>query len=86
MKKYIEFGFGNRYLVRTEFERPDGTEYEVKGISGKIQFQSVYLRVWLGQTVYILDSKSGLKRQVKDRKAYKIIVGLVSDWQGEIGT
>ncbi|MFC6279205.1 DUF3977 family protein [Streptococcus moroccensis] len=49
-----------------------------------MQFQSVYLRVWLGQTVYVLDSKSGLKRELKDRKAYKIIVGLVSDWQGEI--
>ncbi|MGT2757882.1 hypothetical protein [Streptococcus moroccensis] len=25
-----------------------------------------------------------MKRELKDRKAYKIIVGLVSDWQGEI--
>ncbi|MDQ0221590.1 DUF3977 family protein [Streptococcus moroccensis] len=31
MKRNIEIGFGNRYFVRTEFERPDGTEYEVKG-------------------------------------------------------
>ncbi|MGT2911676.1 DUF3977 family protein [Streptococcus cameli] len=49
----------------------------------KVYLQSIYLRLWLGQTVSILDSKSGLKRQIKDRKAYKIIVGLVSDWQGE---
>jgi hypothetical protein len=32
--KYIEFGIGNRWLVRTETEKPDGTETEARGIIG----------------------------------------------------
>ncbi|MCC9734258.1 DUF3977 family protein, partial [Streptococcus agalactiae] len=31
MRKYIEFGYGNTWLLRTEFEASDGTEWEVKG-------------------------------------------------------
>ena len=30
--KFIEFGIGNTWLVRTETELEDGTEYEEKGI------------------------------------------------------
>ncbi|MCK6350323.1 DUF3977 family protein, partial [Streptococcus agalactiae] len=48
----MEFGYGNTWLLRTEFEASDGTEWEVKGISGDILIKSVYLRVWIGQTVY----------------------------------
>lgn len=32
--KYIEFGIGNRWLVRTETEKPDGTETEARELSG----------------------------------------------------
>ncbi len=78
MKKYIEFGFGNRWFVRTEFEKADGTEYEIKGIAGKIKPKSIYLRLWLGKKVYILDTKEGFKRQVKTRPALKVIVGIAS--------
>lgn len=34
MSKYIELGLGNRWLIRTEIENPDGTEYEVRGTHG----------------------------------------------------
>lgn len=53
--KYIEFGIGNTWLVRTETESEDGTEYEEKGIIGPIKFHSLYIRIWIGKTVFILD-------------------------------
>lgn len=79
MKKFIEFGLGNRWLVRTEFEKDDGTEWEVKGISGKVKPLSIYLRCWLGQTVWIADSRQGFKRQKKSKKRLKLVFGIVSD-------
>lgn len=79
MKKFIEFGFGNRWLVRTEFEQEDGTEYDMKGIVGPINPQSIYLRLWIGHTVLILDSREGYKKKRKKNKALKVIVGLTSE-------
>ena len=79
MKKYIEFGFGNTYLVRTEFEHADGSEFEMKGIVGKIKPVSLYLRMWLGKSVWVCDSKEGFKRTRKNRKATKFILGIVSE-------
>lgn len=79
MKKFVEFGFGNRWLLRTEFENEDGTEYEVKGIVGPIKLQSIYLRLWIGHTVLILDSREGYKKKRKKNKALKVIVGLTSE-------
>ncbi|MEC1178060.1 DUF3977 family protein [Metasolibacillus meyeri] len=76
--KYIELGFGNRWFVRTEFEQSDGMEYEKKGIVGPVHFQSLYIRVWLGKTVIILDSKEGFKKKKKSRHAFKCIVGMMS--------
>ncbi|WP_112182680.1 DUF3977 family protein [Paraliobacillus zengyii] len=76
--KFIEFGIGNKWLVRTETELEDGTEYEEKGIKGPINFFSLYLRIWIGTTVVILDLKEGIKRQKKNRKAFKAIFGIVS--------
>lgn len=76
--KYIEIGFGNRWPVRTETEFADGTETEQKGIVGPIKFHSVYFRVWVGTTVFILDVKRGFQRQRKDRKAFKLILGVTS--------
>ncbi|MGT2754452.1 DUF3977 family protein [Streptococcus ovis] len=78
MKKLIEFGFGNRWLVRTEFEQEDGTEYELQGIVGPIKVQSIYLRLWVGYTVLIMDSEEGFKCQSKKRKAVKLLLGIAS--------
>ena len=66
--KFIEFGIGNTWLVRTETELEDGTEYEEKGIVGPVKFHSLYVRIWVGRTVVILDSKEGLKRIKKTVK------------------
>lgn len=74
--KFIEFGIGNTWIVRTETELADGTEYEEKGIVGPINYHSLYLRIWIGKTVLIFDSKEGFKRSKKTRKAIKLILGI----------
>jgi len=76
--KYIEFGIGNTLLIRTETELEDGTEYEERGVKGPVIYHSIYLRLWLGKFVLILDSKEGLKRQYKTQSNIKLIVGIVS--------
>jgi hypothetical protein len=76
--KYIEFGIGNTWLIRTETELEDGTEYEERGVKGSVKYHSIYLRLWLGKFILILDSKEGLKRQYKTQKNIKLIVGIVS--------
>ncbi|MDF9839178.1 MULTISPECIES: DUF3977 family protein [unclassified Paenibacillus] len=76
--KYIEFGLGNRWLIRTETELADGTEFEERGIIGPVKLHSAYLRCWAGRTVYIFDVRSGFKRTRKSRKASKLIFGIGS--------
>ena len=76
--KFIEFGIGNKWLIRTETERSDGTEFEEKGIVGPIRMRSVYFRCWVGKTVVIFDSKEGFKKSKKNRKAIKIVFGIKS--------
>ncbi|WP_078395716.1 DUF3977 family protein [Shouchella patagoniensis] len=76
--KFIEFGIGNTWIIRTETELEDGTEYEEKGIKGPIKFHSLYLRIWIGKTVLIADLKEGFKRQKKNRNQFKVIFGIVS--------
>ncbi|MGM7685286.1 DUF3977 family protein [Cytobacillus sp. Hm23] len=76
--KYIEFGIGNKWVIRTETELSDGTEYEEKGIVRPIKFQSAYIRIWVKKTVLILDTKQGFKKMKKNRNEFKIIFGIVS--------
>ena len=76
--KFIEFGIGNKWLIRTETELSDGTEFEEKGIVRPIKLQSLYVRVWLGKTVVILDLKEGFKKTKKNRNEVKIIFGIKS--------
>lgn len=77
MRKYVEFGLGNTLLFRTAFEADKGQEWEVQGIVGSIAWQFCYVRLWLGKSVYILDSREGFKRQSKKKKRFKLIFGLV---------
>jgi hypothetical protein len=76
--KFIEFGIGNRWFVRTETELNNGTEFEEKGIVLPIKLQSLYLRVWIGKTVVIFDSKEGYKRTKKNRSDFKLLFGIRS--------
>ncbi|WP_079508638.1 DUF3977 family protein [Mesobacillus jeotgali] len=76
--KFIEAGFGNRWVLRTEIEIEDGNEYEVRGVQGPIHFHSAYLRLWLWKTVIILDSREGFKKVHKNDKNLKFLIGIVS--------
>ncbi|MDQ0170109.1 DUF3977 family protein [Paenibacillus tundrae] len=75
MKKYIEIGFGNTWFIRTELEHEDGTETEIKGIYSPFQLKSIYIRVWFGKRVFIMDTREGMKLAKKDKKKYKLILG-----------
>ncbi|MBO1580739.1 DUF3977 family protein [Bacillus sp. XF8] len=76
--KYVEVGIGNKWFIRTEIEREDGTEFEQKGVVKPICFESCYLRVWFRKTCLIFDSKEGFKKVKKKRNEYKFILGIVS--------
>ncbi len=76
--KYIEIGVGNTWIIRTETENEDGTEIEQKGIVKPIIYHSTYLRIWLGKSVFILDSKDGFKKITKNRNGFKLIFGIAS--------
>ena len=76
--KFIEFGIGNKWLIRTETELEDGTEFEEKGIVHPIKIQSFYIRIWFGKRVLIVDTKEGFKKKRKQRNTMKMIVGIKS--------
>ncbi|QSF47751.1 DUF3977 family protein [Paenibacillus tianjinensis] len=76
--KYIEFGIGNRWFVRTETELADGTEFEVKGVAGPIRVHSLYIRCWVGTTVWVFNVRSGFKKIRKGRKTFKLLFGVCS--------
>jgi hypothetical protein len=77
--KFVEPGFGNTWLLRTETELEDGTEFEEKGISGPLKIHSLYIWVWICKTVVILDVREGFKRMKKGRNKFKFIFSLVSE-------
>jgi hypothetical protein len=64
--KFIEFCIGNNWLIRTETELEDGSEFEEKGIIGPIRLHSIYLRFWIGNCLYT-GLKEGLKRVKKSK-------------------
>ncbi|GIN37156.1 hypothetical protein J19TS1_01050 [Heyndrickxia oleronia] len=76
--KYIEFGIGNKWFIRTETELADGTEYEERGVTGPIVFKSAYFRIWVSKTVWIIDTEEGFKKTKKRRRAFKFIFGICS--------
>lgn len=76
--KYIEFGIGNRWLLRTEVELNNDYEFEVKGILGGIIYKSIYCRIWIGKRVYIFDTEEGFKIKNKNKNKFKLIFGIKS--------
>jgi hypothetical protein len=79
LKKYIEIGVGNTWLIRTEIEHEDGTETEMKGIVKPFKLKSVYLRVWIRRRVLILDLREGVKLQTKRNSNFKILLGFYGE-------
>ncbi|MFE6169707.1 DUF3977 family protein [Viridibacillus arvi] len=76
--KFIEIGIGNTWIVRTETELEDGSEFEERGIKGTIIFESFYLRIWIFKTVVIIDLKEGIKKMKKKRNSLKLVLGIQS--------
>lgn len=76
IKTYIEFGIGNRWLLRTEYKLEDGTEFEKQGADFPKKLESLYVRVWIGKRVFIVDTKEGIKTGRKTRNAIKLIIGI----------
>lgn len=76
--KYFEIGIGNTWLVRTEIELTDDYEFEVKGLVGGMYFISGYFRIWIGNKVYIFDTKEGFKIKNKNKRKFKMIFGIKS--------
>ena len=76
--KFIEFGIGNKWFVRTETELQDGLEFEQQGIVKPVKPQSFYVRAWVGKTVFIVDTKESFKKAKKNRREYKLLGGIKS--------
>jgi hypothetical protein len=70
--KYMEIGYGNPTFVSTELENENRLS---RRVSGKVA--SIYVRVWIGRLVLILDSVEGLKIKRKERNEIKCLVGVV---------
>ncbi len=43
-----------------------------------LKIHSLYMRVWIVKTVYIVDVREGFKKVIKGRNKFKAIFGLVS--------
>jgi len=75
MKTYVELGVGNRWLLSTEREFSDSSEVRVPGVDVKGKCRGVYLRIWLGKRVVIVE-KRGVSIKSKDRSAVKFVIGV----------
>ena len=77
MNIFSEVGIGNSNLISTEYELPDGSENRVPGFKVK-NIQELYIRVWVGYSVFILSTKEGFKITKKSRKRFKLILGFAN--------
>lgn len=76
-KAYNEVGVGLPHFLSAELEHADGTEERVKGWVRMDRIQSFYMRVWVGRTVWILDTdKPHLSARRKPYTAFKIVLGM----------
>ena len=74
---YSEIGIGNGRLRLHRNSNGRGDEVRVNGWMVGV-FRSIYLRLWLGKTVIVIDSVDGLKVTKKSRRKVKILFGIVS--------
>lgn len=73
---YAEFGIGNAQIASTEVESEKG-EVRLNGWHVATPI-SVYIRIWVGHLVVILDSREGLKVKSKKHSSFKLLLGVVS--------
>ena len=85
MKKYIEFGIGNTWCVRTEIEDDEGSETEHRGIEHLRRVEGVYVRLRLGQTVIVVSTHEGVKKMRKGRRTFKLVFGIAGVCYRKLG-
>ena len=73
-KKYIEIGFGNPSFINTEIEYECGTEERFKGIK-PLKIEGIYVRIWVGKSMFVMSTNEGFKRKIKGRRSFKILLG-----------
>lgn len=73
---YTEIGIGNPTFINTEIEYPDGTETRQPGFVKFEKTKSLYMRLWVGKKVYSLSSNEGFTTRQKNRKAFKLLLGV----------
>jgi hypothetical protein len=82
LRAYREIGYGNATFVSTEIEYADGAEVRRQGCVPFYNITEIYLRVWIGKTVYALSSRHGWNIRTRPRKALKILFG-IGGWVDE---
>lgn len=76
MKKiFAEFGIGNETIFSTEIEEGE-IEYRIPRFIVPKKVIGYYLRFWIMRSVYILSTNSGLEIIKKDRKKFKLLLGI----------
>ncbi|HMQ01864.1 MAG TPA: DUF3977 family protein [Candidatus Doudnabacteria bacterium] len=76
MKKiFAEFGIGNATIFSTEIEN-NGLEYRIPKFIKPVVVREYYLRLWIFQTVFIVSTTSGFNSYNKDRRKFKLLVGI----------
>tara|TARA_B100000614_G_scaffold208357_1_gene190974 strand:- start:51 stop:296 length:246 start_codon:yes stop_codon:yes gene_type:complete len=73
-KIFTEIGIGNDTFINTETEYPDGTEERSPGFK-KMALKAIYIRIWIGHTVFILGTGSGFVIRKKSRRSFKFLIG-----------
>jgi len=78
MEVFAEVGVGNDTCLSTEYEKADGSEFRVVGFFIGDRIVSMYIRVWIGYQVLIVDTKEGIKFSKKNKKKFKVLFGVKS--------
>ena len=75
LKIFAEIGYGNPSLCNTEIEKGK-LEHRVKSFILPPKINGIYIRIWINKKVYALSSKSGFKITDKNRKKFKLLLGI----------
>lgn len=74
-KVFAEMGIGNETFFSTEYEEGE-REYRVPTFAVPAKIQEFYVRIWVGANVIVLSTKDGIKRRRKNRKEFKVLLGI----------
>lgn len=72
---FAEIGFGNDTFLSTEIEEEEN-EYRVPRFILPKKIKGIYLRFWIGKTVYVLSTNNGWEIKKKSKNKLKILFGV----------